>query len=136
MRAIIAAGLIFASHPAPAASIFIESTSTDPVGQSIIYNLRNEIARSSIHKVVYSRNDAGFVINVITLKQHDGASSVYSATLLMPPFDNQGLDYYITGIVGFCGSSVTRDCGSGILASFDNDIAQVVSAMQSIFKKK
>jgi len=129
-----AVGLAAWSSAAPAASIMVRSTSDDAVGQSIVYNLRNEIAGSALHKVVYNPEDAGFIISVITLKLDDGRS-VYSATLLVPPFDGKGFDYYLTGVVGYCGSSVTKSCGSGILSSFDKDIADVVSAVAKAAKK-
>jgi hypothetical protein len=136
MKLILAAvGLFGWSSASSAATIMVQATSNDSVGQSIVYNLRNEIARSALHTVVYDKKDAGFVINIITLKQDDGRSSVYAASLLMPPFDNKGFDYYITGVVGVCGSSVTKDCGPSILASFDSDISEIVAAFTKGVKK-
>jgi len=120
---------------ASSASIMVTSTSEDTVGQSIVYNLRNKIAQSSLHKIVYTREQAGFIIAIVTLKQDDG-SAAYSAVLLMPPFDKKGFDYYVTSIVGYCGSNVTERCGANILASFDQDMTDISTAVQETIKKK
>ena len=51
---------------AAAANIMVTSTSDDTVGQSIVYNLRNQVNRSSLHKLVYTREDAGFTPEMIS----------------------------------------------------------------------
>lgn len=119
---------------ASAASILVESTSKDSVGQSLVYRLKNRIGASSIHKLVYGREDAGFVINIVTLENNNGRQTSYAAVLLMPPIDRKGFDYYVTSQVGFCGSDVTESCAEGILASFDDDISEISGAISQALK--
>lgn len=122
------------SSTSAAATIMVESKSDDTVGQSIVYNLRNKIASSSIHKLVYNKDDAGFVISIVTLPESDGRS-VYSAVLSIPPFDKKGLDYYVQNLVGYCGSGVTESCAGNILSGFDQDIARVSAVVLEALKK-
>lgn len=125
---------VMCSYAADAATIMVESTSNDPVGQSIVYSLRNQIGASSIHKLVYSKDDAGFVIEVTTLKYEDG-TTVYSAALLMPPFDKKGFNYFISDLVGYCGADVTDKCAKNILSGFDGDMAQIATAFRDAMQK-
>lgn len=133
-KAAVAAAAAGCATVSQAATIMVDSTSQDSVGQSIVYNLRNQIAKSSLHKIVYSKADAGFVISIVTLKETDGVS-VYSAALLVPPFDKKGWDYYITSQVGYCGSTVTESCASRILSGFDQDMTDVSAAIMNVVKK-
>jgi hypothetical protein len=134
--AILIAPMAMLLHaPAAAASIQVTSTSEDTVGQSIVYNLRNKIAASSLHKVAYTRDTAGFVIVIVTLKDNNGRTSIYSASLLMPPFDKKGYDYFITSAVGTCGADVTEACAASILSTFDDEITEIVSAFTEAFKR-
>jgi hypothetical protein len=128
------AGGLACSAIAHAATIMIESKSDDTVGQNVVYNLRNQISRSSVHKLVYSRDDAGFVISIVTLPDSDG-STIYSAALLMPPFNKKGFDYYINGLVGSCGSRVVENCAANILSGFDDDMARIATAVRDAMQK-
>jgi hypothetical protein len=86
--------------------------------------------------LVYTHDDAGFVINVVTLKENDGRSSAYAAVLLMPELDKKGFDYYVTSQVGMCGQSVTKSCAEGIMSSFDSNMTEIVSALSQALKPK
>ena len=134
LRWALGALLLCATTAAPAASLFVESTAKDHVGQNLVYQLKNKIGGSAIHKLVYGRDDAGFVINVITLEMQEGRQTSYSAVLLMPPVDGKGLDNYVTSQVGFCGADVTTRCAEGILAGFDDEISQIVEAVTAALK--
>lgn len=118
-----------------AATIMVDATSDDPVGQSLVYQLKDQINRSSMYKLVYTENEAGFVIHIVTIKESDGNQTAYSAVLSMPQLTKKGFNYYITNQVGFCGSSVTESCASRILSAFDAPMTDVVTAITEAVKK-
>jgi len=126
--------LVFTSK-LQAATIMVDATSDDPVGQLLVYNLKDKINASSINKLVYTKDDAGFVINIVTIKENDGNDTAYAAVLSMPQLNKKGFDYYITSQVGFCGSSVTESCASKILAAFDQPMTDIATAISEAIKK-
>ena len=125
---------LLSSTSAAAATIMVQSTSDDTVGRSLVYELRNEITRSGRHSVVFTRDDAGFVINIVTLKDNEGRTTVYAASLLMPPFDKEGLSYFVTSIAGFCGANVTASCAKEVLGSFDTDMSKIAQTLSEALK--
>ncbi|MGE5563421.1 MAG: hypothetical protein ACM3ZV_08930 [Bacillota bacterium] len=136
MKLSAAAIAISWSGVSSAASIMVSSTSDDAVGQSLIYYLKDDISRSSMHRLVYTEDDAAFVIRIVTLKENEGRSAAYAAVLTMPQIDKKGFNYYVSSQVGYCGADVTERCASDILAAFDQPISEVVSALTDAFKKK
>jgi hypothetical protein len=118
-----------------AATIMVDATSDDVVGQSLVYQLKDQINRSSMYKLVYSENDAGFVIHIVTIKESDGNQTAYSAVLSMPQLSKKGFNYYITNQVGFCGASVTESCASRILSGFDQPMTDVITGIAEALKK-
>jgi len=127
--------LVTFSAPAEAATVMVTSTADDTVGQSIVYSLRDQINRSSLYKVAYTREDSGFIIQIVTIPENDGRTAAYSAVLTMPPLDKKGFDYYITSVVGYCGADVTNTCASRILSSFDHPMSEMIGEMTKMFKK-
>jgi|SRR6185295_7462574 len=127
--------VIMSATAGSSATIMVVSTSSDTVGQSIVYNLRNQISRSSVYKVAYTRDDAGFVISVVTVPGVEGRTAAYSAVLTMPPLDKKGYDYYVTSVVGYCGSEATERCASNILSGFDGDMMEIIGEFSKLLKK-
>lgn len=119
---------------AGAASIMVEYSGEDIVGQRIAYDLREQISRSQRHKLVYSREQAGFVLRIVTVENTRNVSTSYAAALTMPPFDKKGYDYFITMFAGNCGSSRISECSLNILSGFDEEMNSIVSAMREALK--
>lgn len=138
MRLAMLLGLLaIASTDASAATIFIDSTAKDTVGQSLVYQLRNKIASSSLHSIVYRQADAGFVIHLTTLHHEDRSlQTVYSAVLTMPSLSDNDTEIYITSQTGYCGSDVIGKCADGILSGFDQSMSEIASAVTEALKKK
>lgn len=126
--------LLAPATAAEAANIMIQAKADDTVGQSIVYNLRNQIARSALHKLVYTRDDAGFIINIVTVAG-TGGESAYSAVLIMPPLNGKGFDLFVNSFAGICGSAATEACAASILSGMDGEMAKVTSALMEVLKK-
>jgi hypothetical protein len=127
---------ISAQASAAPAKIFVEATTNDPIGQSIAYELREKINSSSLYTITYSRDEALFVISLVTIDAETGHTSAYSAALLMPPFNGKGFDYFITERVGYCGKDVVASCASGILSSFDGSMSEVIEGFRRALKDR
>lgn len=118
------------------AKIFVEATTNDSIGQAIAYDLREKINSSSLYTITYSRDEALFVISLVTTDAETGHTAAYSAALLMPPFDGKGFDYFITERVGYCGKDVSASCAAGILSSFDGAMSQVIEEFRKVLKDR
>lgn len=138
LRKIILLGFwVFFPKCAFAASIYIDATSKDSVGLQLVSELREKVSQSSQHKLVYSKDDAGFVIEIVTMENAPNASTMYSAVLTMTPFDGKGgFDYFMTNSVGVCGLDRVKSCASGIYSASDERIASFVGAMQRALKDR
>lgn len=118
-----------------AASLMVSYTGDDTVGQGIAYSLREAVASSYQHKLVYTEEDAGFVIILVTVSDDDDAVASYSAVLTMPQLDHKGFRYFITSIAGNCGRQRVTSCGKNILSSFDKDIQEIVAVFARSIRK-
>ena len=120
-----------------AATIYIETTAKDNVGQALVYRLRNKIAASPLHKLVYTQKEAGFVIHLTTLN-HDERSvqTVYSAVLTMPSLNGEESETYITSQTGYCGSDTIDKCSEGILSGFDEPMSEIERMVSETVKKR
>jgi hypothetical protein len=83
------AGLVMlsiAAVPAQAATpIQVDYAGEDTVGQRVAHALREEISKSTIYTLSYSRDDAIFVIHLVTVKNDENISTSYSAVLTISP---------------------------------------------------
>lgn len=134
-KAILSVLLGLFASPSFAATIYVEATGDDTVGRRLASELREKIARSAQHKMVYTREDAGFVIVLVTLEDAKNLSTAYSYALTMPQVDKKGFDYFMTSSVGVCGSDRVTTCAATIFAGADESISQFVSVLQRVFKE-
>jgi hypothetical protein len=108
------------------------------VGQRLAYDLKEQFAASRQHGLVYTPQDAGFKLKVVTLNpdRSEGTQTIYSVTLTMSSFDDKmPLDYYLTSWVGKCGASVTEACAKDIVAGVNEEITPIVEAVTKASRK-
>jgi hypothetical protein len=103
--------------------IYVQSTSSDQIGQQVVYYLKQDIASSSQFRLVYAQPQASFTINIVTMSTGPSNnmeySAAYSATLI------EGADAYVTNYVGVCGSARIASCASNIISGFGGVIDQL-----------
>jgi hypothetical protein len=123
---------------AHAATIYVAATADDPVGQSFVYQLRENIAASHIHRLADTESDGAFTIQVVTLDpQKEGNQTIYSITLTMRDFtQNHGLSYFITNWVGVCGQTVVAGCAKNLTAAIDGAIQPIAAMLMDAAKKQ
>lgn len=109
-----------AAQPSPLLPLFVEVTSSDPVGEQVAYYLRDDIARSSRYHLVYRKDASGFTVRLVTMDENrndPGQATVYAVALTFSPTDG-----YLDVWVGDCGSERTKECAADILAGVSGDI--------------
>lgn len=124
------AAFFLAAQTANSAPIYVSHSGDDTVGQKLAYNLRESIAKSAQHNLVYTKKDAAFSIVLITLKDNDAPATIYSAVLTIPQNGGEGLSYFINSIAGHCGSAKTPACADDIIAMFDQEITTIFNIVR------
>lgn len=85
-----------------ATPIQIDYSGDDVAGQRIAYALRENISKSTLYSLSYSRDKAVFVIHLVTVKNEENVSSSYSAVLTISPGKSGGFGYFVDTIAGNC----------------------------------
>jgi hypothetical protein len=101
--------------------IHVESTTPDPVGRQLAFEIREGVRRSAGMRFASAPSDAFIGVSIVTLDpDSDGLSTVYSVVLTSkdggaerPHFD------YENNLVGVCGRDRVKNCASSIVASID-----------------
>lgn len=121
---------------ASAASIYVGVTSPDAVGKALAYNLREEIAASSRHKLVIDESDAMFRLSIVTLDpDKDSLRTIYSVVLNLKNYaDGQNYDYHVTSWVGICGRAAVSGCARNIASNLDAEIQPIAEAIVKALK--
>ena len=133
MRIILSvAALLLSTNTAFSAPIYVSHSGDDLVGQRLTYGLREAIAKSAQHRIVYAEKDAAFSIFLVTVKNGDDPVTSYSAVLTIPQPSGKGLNYYVTSVAGNCGSSRIPSCADNIMAMFDDDITSIIQAIRQL----
>ena len=99
----------------------------DTVGQRLVFYYKEAIRRSSSFRLVLDDN-LGLRVRVVTLEPAGsggvGYSTVYSATWTWNNPD-QLFDFYLTQVVGTCGSSRVHECAENLLVETNNQLERL-----------
>lgn len=102
--------------------VYISATDEDQVGRLLVYELREQLAKSSIFSVKAPGQSNYFELSIVTLDPRNttaGAeqtSTVYSVSFLWSLDKDPSLPFFLSSNVGLCGSSRVIACANDILA--------------------
>lgn len=119
VAALLAAGAARAAGVAP---VEISATTTDNLGQQLVFELREELAASRTMKSVDSTSNVGRVRLGLVTQNNESSSGLTQSTTayslaISVVIPDQPAPYLLTHSVGVCGSQKVRDCARSILAA-------------------
>jgi len=110
--------------------VYILATAADPVGQRLIYDLREKVNQSSRYELADKESESLYEIRVTTLDplvdpRLRGTTTVYSVVFTGNTFNKAGELFLINSMVGTCPANVvgTMSCASTIVAAFDEALS-------------
>lgn len=109
--------------------IYISATTPDQTGQTLLYKLREQLARSSVYQITGRDNDSLFQFRVVTLdptEGNSGVSTVYSLVLTGSRLDDPSVKVYLSSWVGTCGRNRVDTCADNILGGADSSMQQTI----------
>ncbi len=119
--------------------IYLMDYTSDRVGASILYSLKNEIVKSSQYKLSYDKNYSpqfAIIFESMDKNQGDddleGLATIYSVTWTLYQNDDNGfLTYHlIDHTLGFCGKTYAESVGKDLMAQsskvFDKFIKNLI----------
>jgi hypothetical protein len=110
--------------------VAVVSFADDMVGQSLVYEVKEEFRDSSRFKLVENNN--AFRVLISTMPKEKGnksISTIYSVKWIFVT-EEKMLPYYIDSSMGYCGRDVVESSARSIVASTD----QVLSDLQDYFQ--
>jgi hypothetical protein len=106
--------------------VYIDVTSSDPVGKQLTYELREAIRRSASMSLGDREADARFIMRLVTLDPNDGATAgvmtVYSAVITMMTMHKTPVEMYLDNRVGTCGMRRAEQCARRLVAALDEQV--------------
>lgn len=124
----LAFGPAWAQQTPVKAAVYVQATAEDPVGRTLIYEVREAVRRSSGLALADRESDARFILRVVTIDPDSstspGISTVYSAVYTMQSLHEAPVEMYLTSTVGTCGSSRVESCARGMTATLDELVVE------------
>jgi hypothetical protein len=100
--------------------VHVQATAKDPVGNQLIYFLRENLRASIGMELVVAENDAIVNLRLVTIDPDDaGHRTIYSIVWTIKQFDRKAHIYY-TSAVGLCSSERARECALQLTAQTDS----------------
>ena len=131
--ALLGVFIIFSASSAVAetAGVFVGATADDDVGKALVVEVKNSIRSNPAFHLEYLESASLYKIMIVTIDpdskySNSGTQTVYSTTLLA----NSGeyFDYYLTSLVGHCGSEVVESCAQKMVRSLSIQHEELVEA--------
>lgn len=133
-RSLFVAALLLAAAASPAAaqpapkltpeklSIFIDAQTPDPVGQRVVFVLRERLRRSVGFELAPTAARGAMTLMLVSMESvagNNGLESVYS--VVVTAADGAALTgaAYWTNMVGICGASKVAQCAESVAALLD-----------------
>lgn len=108
------------SQTSPLIAIFVDGSSSDTVGEEVIYYLKQDVIQSSQYHLVYSQNQSAFTIAIVTVEdypENPGTSTAYSVVLV-----GSSNSVFFMHWVAACGANRVQECAASILAGVGAEI--------------
>jgi hypothetical protein len=102
--------------------IYVSHSGSDQVGQQLVYEIREELRRSSGLSLAREGEASNVDMRITTIESNrvnPGASTTYAVVWLIPSYP---FPAYLTSVAGYCGSSRIRECAHGLVADTDRAI--------------
>jgi hypothetical protein len=114
----------------------VSATTSDTVGQRLVFALKEGIRRSSSLALSFDQSKPRIQVNVVTLDQSTstpGNSTVYAVVIL---WNNpaQLFPFYLTQYVGHCGSSRVVECADGLVAGVSEQSDSLLKLFPTLSK--
>lgn len=131
-------GLFVWVAPSPATAtdgfinVRINHSGEDRVGQQLAFYVRDTIRRSGTFKEANAGVEATFALNLITLDPDEDRvqnRTIYSLAIVIE--NREGLDWYVTSIVGTCGASRLRECAEDFHAELGAELETIRAALMA-----
>lgn len=114
-----------------AATVYVSATTEDSVGGRLVYEVREQIRRSSAMDLASSEVDAGYVIRILALKNHENMTA-YSWVLTTAA--GGGGVLFLNHGVGTCGAARIRECAGDLVAGVDETQTIITDGLTHIFR--
>ena len=120
-------GLLFASgaeaQPAKM-SVHLSFSGNDSIGTQLAYRFREEISSSSRYAHSFQKTGSDFIVHLITINPDiDENRSNWTAYSYTVNFQNkEGVEFFLTSVVGTCGAQKVAQCASNLTARLDQTI--------------
>ena len=134
---LVFAGPISMAQQSGRAAVYVQSTSEDSVGRTLVYEIREAVRRSSGFTLVASSADARFVLRIVTLNPDNDStrsvSTVYSAVYTLNTLHETPVEMYLTSVVGTCGTSRVANCARSLTATLDEQATLFQRILRNAF---
>lgn|SRR6185312_15155403 len=112
-----AASALAQNRPVPA--VEIQAQADDPVGESLAYNLREQVAASNLMRPS-NGTESRYVVHLVTMdSSSSGHSTEYSYAI---SYVSKNKDTYIGNTVGVCGATRVAACATSVLAALTTKV--------------
>lgn len=104
--------------------IYVSHSGNDRVGQQLVYEIREELRRSTGLSLAREDEASNVDMRITTLdsnRTNPGASTTYAVVWLLP---SSPFPAYLTSVAGYCGSSRIKECAHGLVADTDRAISE------------
>ena len=103
----------------------INGDASDVVGSKILYNVREDIRKSTYMGLFFKPDQPRIQIHFLTIdpnenKQNAGISTVYSCVITWAKKDRE-YPLYVTSFVGICGESRMEGCAEDIVSRISRE---------------
>ena len=114
----------------------VVATSSDSVGQRLVYQLKEGIRRSTRLDLT---DDAklGMQLSVVTLegdRSSPGSYTIYSVVWSWNNPEQNLFPFYLTSSVGNCGSNRVQACAEDLVADTDEQSTRVIQLLKAVLR--
>ena len=120
--------LTFAEMP-----VEIKSTTPDSVGQRLVFALKESIRSSTSLGISFDQSKPRMQVNIVTLDQNTTDSGYSTAYAMVILWNNPAapFPFYLTHIVGYCGTSRVRECADNLIAHISEQADSLLKLFQA-----
>jgi len=119
--------------------VSVEGGGDDPVGKTLIYQLREGLRKSSAFELVMREEDSTMQIRIATMDPDKGKGNwtVYSVVWTGSlPAPGSGLRHFLRQFLGGCGMHRVEDAAGQIIAETDNLEARILKGKADYINEK
>lgn len=106
--------------------IYLDFAGQDPLGKQLDFFLRERFRQSPTFREVFDPKQGAFVLHLTTIDptfNNDGFSTSYSFAVTIT--NPAGFDYYVTSLVGVCGSQKLTDCATSLFGNVGSVLEEI-----------